>query len=81
MARRITMGTKSFLAAALREGVVAELRTEQDQPVGVLRAARLPQDGETDVVARTLGGGESCELRGETLLGQLFLSVLAAGAS
>jgi hypothetical protein len=77
---RITMGVQGFLAAALREGVVAELRTERGEPVGVFRAARLPDGGEADVVARTLPGGEACELEGETLLGQLFLSVLAAGA-
>jgi len=76
---RIVMPVKGFLSAALREGVVAELQSQNGVSVGTFRASRLPDSG-PDVIARILQDQETCELQGETLLGKLFLSVLTTGA-
>lgn len=81
MAKRVTMGTKSFLKAALQEGVVAELQSQSGSPVGRFgRFSQLTDEAETDVVARILPSQDACELEGRTLLGQLFLSLLSCGA-
>jgi len=70
--RRVTMGTKSFFNACNRHDIVAELH-EGGKKTAVFGS------GEPDVEAHLLPSETECELRGKTLKGQLFLSVLVGG--
>ena len=75
---RVTMGTGSFLRAAAREGVIAELRTSDGQTVGLFGRSNSLEGVKPDVIARTVDV-DTCEVHGRTIVGDLFLSLAMAG--
>ena len=71
---KVTMGTKSFLSAASEKGVTADLQTKDGKHV-----ASFGIQDQSDVVARLQPNDDVVELHGKTLLGRLFIMLLAEG--